>query len=197
MLGAAAGAVRYHLVDKWQFVYFEFTLANPLPIVPRPEGLACRLATSADRTRIVADVFPDLVGAFAYDRRYFDAIDADPDLTCYLAESDGKIVHYSWVRRDASRSPLPVLPFGPTRPGDAYIGPVFTSPKARGLVYPFVLGEVLRDLKAAGSLRLLLMVDGRRPAALGFYRRLGFALTGPAPRRHPLDVLRRSGVRPE
>lgn len=172
--------VRYHLFDKWHFVYFEFALAGATPTFPRPEGLTARVATRADRERIVRDLFPELVGELEYDRRYFEAIDADPGFKCYVAESDGRIVHYSWVRLDAAESPLASLPFGPLRPGDAYIGPVFTSPRARGMVYLFVLGDILRDLKAAGKGRLLLMVDGRRPSAVGFYRRLGFKETGPS-----------------
>lgn len=174
--------VRYHLIDKWKFVYFEFPLTKSIPQFPRPAGVISRVATAADRERVEADLFPEMTGDLAYDRRYFEAIDADPGFKCYIAEADGRLVHYSWVRLDAAESPLASLPFGPIRPGDSYIGPVFTSPKARGMIYLFVLGDVLRDLKAAGKERLLLMVDGRRPAAVGFYRRLGFSVTGPSAR---------------
>lgn len=140
-------------------------------------GVDIHLATKADRSRIAAELFPTLVGDLAYDRRYFDALGEDDDVQCFLAESDGKIIHYSWVFLDARNSPLVRVPFDRKvlLEGDAYIGPVFTSPDARGLVYLQVLSQILQSLKDGGRIRrLLLMVDGRRPAAVAFYRRLGF-----------------------
>ena len=140
-------------------------------------GVDIHVATKADRPRIVAELYPTLVGDLAYDRRYFDALGEDDDVQCFLAESDGKIIHYSWVFLDARNSPLVRVPFDRKAllVGDAYIGPVFTSPDARGLVYLQVLSQILQSLKDGGRVRrLLLMVDGRRPAAVAFYRRLGF-----------------------
>lgn len=166
-----------HLIDKWRFAYFEFALAGTPPVFASQPGVAVHVAAPADRPRIEAELFPTLVGDLAYDRRYFEAIGEDADVKCFLAESGGKIIHYSWVFLDARNSPLVRVPFNRAalRAGDAYIGPVFTSPSARGLVYLHVLSEVLRFMHEGGRVRrLLLMVDGRRPAAVAFYRRLGF-----------------------
>lgn len=177
----AAKFVRYHLVDTRQFVYFEFLLDKPIPTFAAPPGCVAREATSADRSQVVHDVFPDLVGDLAHDRHYFETLGADEGVRCFLGEVNGRIVHYSWVILDARQSPVASLPIGPLREGDAYLGPVFTSPRARGLVYPFVLGIILHELRRLGRRRVLLMVDGRRPAAVGFYVRLGFAKTGRPP----------------
>lgn len=166
-----------HLIDKWRFAYFEFLLSAKPPVFASQAGVAVQIATPADRPRIEAELFPTLAGDLAYDRRYFEALGQDDDVKCFLAESGGKIIHYSWVFLDATNSPLLRVPFNRAalRAGDAYIGPVFTSPSARGLVYLQVLSEILRFLHEGGRVqRLLLMVDGRRPAAVAFYRRLGF-----------------------
>ena len=186
----AAKYVHYHLVDTRQFVYFEFPLDKPIPAFPAPSGCVAREATSADRGQVVHDVFPDLVGDLAHDRHYFETLGADDGVRCFLGEVNGRIVHYSWVILDARQSPVASLPIGPLREGDVYLGPVFTSPRARGLVYPFVLGTILNELKRLGRRRVLLMVDGRRPAAVGFYVRLGFAKTGRAPGGNWLGLVR-------
>ena len=108
--------------------------------------------------------------------RYFESID-QPKAKCFLAETAGKLVHYSWVFLDAFDSPIMNTPFKKSklRSGDAYIGPVFTSPAVRGFIYLQVLPDILHYLKENSvARRVVLLVDGRNPAALSFYKRIGF-----------------------
>ena len=59
---------------------------------------------------------------------------------------------------------------------DGFIGPVFTSPAARGMVYLQVLIQILHYLKQSGAAkRVVLFIDEKNSAAARiFYRRLGF-----------------------
>jgi GNAT superfamily N-acetyltransferase len=168
--------LNYHLISKWHFVYIEFPLQRPIFSFDVKEPLLVRIATPDDMDRIKAEIFPALEGDLSYDKRYFRSLD-QPDIKCFLAEKDGKLVHYSWVFMDASSSLLMDVPFDKRnlRQGDAFIGPVFTTPTARGLVYLHVLSVILHYLQSNECARRALgFVDGRNTAAVSFYKRLGF-----------------------
>ena len=168
--------VQYHARSKWSFVYFEFPLERRIFPLNGPDSVVVRIASREDLGRIRSEIFPVLDGEWRYEKRYFDLLD-DPEIKCFLAEKDGKLVHYSWVFLDALRSPMRDVPFDERklRKGDAYIGPIFTNPSARGLIYPRVLVTILRYLKENRSAdRVVLFVQGRNPSAVAFYHRLGF-----------------------
>ncbi len=169
----------YHFHDKWQFVYLEFDLDNTIYEV-EDTTLTVRRAKTADRDRIKADIFPHLREEDAYDRKYFGLLGAD-DPQCFLGEADGSIIHYSWVFSDVFDSPMTGVPFDSSRlrKADSYIGPVFTRPDARGMTYLYVLPVILRYLKDQDKRRTLVLVDGRNPAAVKFYTRLGFKVLDP------------------
>ncbi len=164
----------YHLRDKWHFVYLEFPLPGEIASLGSPE-INVWQAGPSDIDRIRADVFPHLTGDLAHEKRYFDHL-GEADARCFVAESGGAIVHYSWVFTDVFRSPMMDVPFDRRLLGkkDAYVGPVFTAPGARGMTYLYVLPRLLAYLRDAGAGRALVLVDGRNPAAVGFYKRLGF-----------------------
>ena len=166
----------YHLRDKWHFVYLEFSLNEKIAVIEDPE-VKVRQATPADSEQIRQDIFPHLREEHAYERRYFDRL-GENDAHCFLAESDGAIIHYAWVFTDVFRSPMMEVPFDRRRMGanDAYVGPVFTVPGARGMTYLYVLPVLLGYLRDAGVGRALVLVDGRNPAAVAFYRRFGFSI---------------------
>ena len=113
----------------------------------------------------------------AYEKRYFRFI-GEPEIKCFLVEHDGRLVHYSWVFLDASRSLLADVPFDQSKltANDALIGPVFTNPNARGLMYfHHALSAIFDYLKNHSSARrVIIFVDGKNPAALSFYQRIGF-----------------------
>ena len=70
------------------------------------------------------------------------------------------------------------------RPGDVFIGAVFTDPAARVLwVYPSVLSFIVRYLrKNRLGERALIFVEGRNKVACPFYKRLGFDEINTKPR---------------
>jgi hypothetical protein len=166
----------YNLRDKWHFVYLEFELTSRIPSIDNP-GVQVSRAMPADIDRIRADIFPYLDGEQVYEKRYFDRL-GESDVHCFIAESAGAIVHYSWVFTNIFDSPMMDVPFDRCRlsTGDAYVGPVFTVPGARGMTYLSVLPKLLEFIRDGGSARALVLVDGRTPAAVAFYKRLGFCV---------------------
>lgn len=179
-------SLTYHLDNKWHFVYLQFELRDHFTGIPMSDSLAIRIAGMEDIEQIRVQLFPEMKGEQVHEKKYFDRLNRR-DVRCFIAERDGKLVHYSWVFLDAGASPLAAVPFDrrKLRPGDVYIGPVFTAPGARGFIYPQVLAEIIRHLKSDPSAaRLLLLVYGRNPPAVSFYKRLGFLeIDNPEPRR--------------
>lgn len=177
MLGSVAQYALYYVADRRSFVYFEFSLAQEPINLQLPEPLLARLATNADLDRINTEIFPLLTGEYAYDQRYFKLLGQEGVL-CFLAEQYGKFVHYSWVFTNAEQSPLMDVPFRKSKlkVGDVYMGPVFTSPQARGTwIYPFVITKIIHYLKDyTDKKRLLLFVYGKNPSAVNFFLRMGF-----------------------
>ena len=170
------GYAAYHLSNKWRFVYFEYQLEQETFSFKGDKTITVRVATLDDLERIKAEIFPLLDAELAYDIRYFESLSL-PKIKCFVAETGGKLVHYSWVFTDAFSSPLMDTPFDKSKltTDDAYIGPIFTSPGARGFIYMHVLPDILSYLKEnSRAKRALLLVDGRNPAAVSFNKRLGY-----------------------
>ena len=168
--------MRYHLDDKWRFVYLQFDLAaQKATMTPNP-ALTVRVATAADMARIHDELFPEMQGEQNYDKRYFDRMDKD-DVLCFVAERDGRLIHYSWVFLDVKASPMVEAPMDRhcLREGDVFVGPVFTVPGARGFVYPHVLSAIIRQLQCtSGARRIVLFVYEKNPGAVAFHKRMGF-----------------------
>jgi len=177
MLGSVAQYALYYVTDRRSFVYFEFSLEQEPISLQLPDPPVARLATTADLNRINAEIFPLLTGEYEYDKRYFKLL-VQEGVLCFLAEQDGKFVHYSWVFTNAEQSPLMDVPFkhSKLKAGDVYMGPVFTSPNARGTwIYPFVITKIIHYLKDyTDKKRLLLFVHGKNPSAVNFFLRMGF-----------------------
>lgn len=150
-----------------------------------PLSIMVQFAALENIARIRRELFPKLVGGLEYDKRYFQFIGSE-DVKYITAEIDGELIHYSWLFLDARRSPLMQVPFHKEqfRPGDVFIGPVFTVPAARGLwVYPYVLSFIVRYLRKNRLWKsVLIFVDGRKKAACPFYKRLGFDEINTKPR---------------
>ena len=169
--------IRYNLDSKWHFVYLQFELEKEFSRIPMSETLTVRVASTADTGRIRSELFPEMKGEQSYEKKYFDLLGRD-GVRCFVAESEGRFVHYSWVFLDAQASPMVEVPFDQLnlRSGDVYIGPVFTVPGTRGFIYPQVLSSIVRYLKEyPGATRIVLFVWGKNPAAVSFYKRLGFS----------------------
>lgn len=168
--------LRFHLNEKWHFVYLQFPLATSVPTVPPNPALAVRVATRADLSRIHDELFPEMQGEQIYDKRYFDRL-GDDGVVCFIAERDGRLIHYSWVFFDLHVSPLAGAPVDRSciREGDVFVGPVFTIPTARGFVYPHVLSTIIRYLQAQPmARRIVIFVYEKNPGAVAFHKRMGF-----------------------
>ena len=168
--------LRYHLDDKWRFVYLQFPLAASVSAMPPNPALDVRVATRADLSRIHDELVPEMQGEQIYDKRYFDRL-GDDEVVCFIAERDGRLIHYSWVFLDLFASPLAGAPVDRRSicEGDVFVGPVFTIPAARGFVYPHVLTAITRYLQVRPKARrIVLFVYEKNPGAVAFHKRMGF-----------------------
>lgn len=168
----------YHLDSKWHFVYLGFALEKEFSRIPESSKLTVRVAEEADLPRIERELFPEMTGEQEDEKKYFGLIGTS-GICCFVAERDGRLVHYSWVFLNASASPIIDTPFKRSllRVGDSYVGPVFTVPGARGFIYPQVLANIVRYLKGRpGLARIVVLVQGKNPAAVSFYKRMDFAV---------------------
>jgi len=175
-LPALGDFLHYHLKNKWHFVYLEWKLENPVICFPKQDALVVRQATTDDLNKIKRDLFPYLLGALEYEKRYFQYL-GHQKVKCFVAEKDNKLVHYSWVFISAMQSPLAKTPFDSKnfKPTDVYVGPIFTSPSFCGFIYPYVLGAIQQFLiENTSASRVIVLVQGLNPAAVSFYKRLGF-----------------------
>lgn len=169
--------LRRRMLDQQGFVYFYMPMGRSHLIVPSDPTVTIRRAEIADRTRIEAELFPFVGESEENDKRYI-ALLGTPGVHCFVGEWDGRLVHYCWLFEDARRSPLLDTPFVQRRisDGDAYIGPAFTSPHARGRwIFPQSLSAILAYCaEKTSTRRLLLFVHKKNPGAVQFYTRLGF-----------------------
>jgi len=168
---------RYKLKDQWEFVYFELLLDKAALSFPMKEPLIVRPAVPDDIPRIESDIFPFLSNNEEEDKRYISLIGKE-GFKCFIAEKEGKLVHYFLVFDTALESPLIKTPFdkGKVRGGDAYLGSAFTSPHARGLwIVPFSLSKICEYLiNETDANRALVLVHRDTPGAISFFKRLGF-----------------------
>lgn len=182
----------YQLRDKWKFKYLGFSLEQTITPFKTKEPVTVRVATPQDLGRIEAELFPFMHGEMDYEKRYFRLL-GQSGVTCFLAERGGSFIHYSWVFLDAFKSPLLDVPFDKDklRPGDSYVGPIYTVPSARGLVYlevlPAILSYLKHDIKAR---RVIVFVAGNNASGASFYERIGFREIPDAVRANWLYALR-------
>lgn len=157
-------------------MYLQLPLEKDFNRIPLSTALVVRIATHADLNRIQSELFPEMTGEQEYEKRYFDLLVHDR-VRCFIAEREGRLVHYSWVFLDAKDSLMAEVPFDMSslQAGDVFIGPVFTPLTARGFIYPQVLSSVVRYLKERPDAnRLVLFVRGTNLAAVPFYKSIGF-----------------------
>lgn len=169
--------LKYLFGEQKHFVYFVFSLDQPLPNFHLEDVGGVFLAERKDFERIQAELFPFITEEEENDKRYFKLL-GQPGKSCFLAEKEGILVHYTWFFWDAMHSPLLDTPFSKTliQKGDGYVGPAFTSPVARGTwIYPHVLMSLLSFAKkTAQKRRIILFVNGKNKSAVNFFVRLGF-----------------------
>jgi ribosomal protein S18 acetylase RimI-like enzyme len=177
MLKKILSACRYHLKDKWEFIYLGIDITSPTFFLPNvDDSLSVRIADRKDIPKIESDVGEHLAED---DRKQIQRI-GEEGFFCFIGSRKEKIIHFFLVYESAINSLLAKTPFDKKNlnKSDAYLGSAFTVPDARGLwVVPVVLMRILEHLKDRKNIkRALVLVHKETPGAVGFYQRLGFSL---------------------
>jgi len=168
----------YHLIEKWKFSYFEIQIHNFKSKIPIDRKLKIINGTKKDIKKIEEDLFPFFTYKQQYDKRFIYNL-GEKGINCFLAEKNGKFVHYFMVFSNANQSPLMKTPFNKRRikDNDIYIGNAFTVPFERGsLILPSVLNEIFKYFKNNFKLkkRAILLVHEDTLGAVKFFSILGF-----------------------
>lgn len=168
-------ALRYKLWDQWHFAYFAHLLDRPVTL-PRDPTLTVRRAVPDDLPRIARELTARM-RENPGDAQYFVLL-GTPGAECFLVEQGGTFVHFTWLFTDLTHAPIMRTPLARwrVRAGDAFIGPLYTRPDARGAwIFPTVLAHVLSLLRErATHRRALVFVHVANPGAVRFYERFGF-----------------------
>ena len=170
--------LKYNLVDKWRFIYFEIDLTIPPFSLPKKdESILIRRAENKDYIKIKNDLYPYMGHKQEFDKKYLDQI-SETGANCFIAEVGNKLIHYFMVFDSAIESPLVQTPFDKQmiNKDDAYLGNAFTIPSARGRwITPHVILNIIKYLQnETNATRALLLVHEDTPGAIGFFNRLGF-----------------------
>ena len=170
--------IRYNLIDKWKFVYFELDLKlQPFSLPERNSSLKIRKADYKDIKKIKNELYPCMGDKQEFDKRYIDQI-GKKGINCFIAELDNELVHYFMVFDSAIHSPLMRTPIDHKKifKSDVYLGNAFTVMGTRGQsITTYVLQAIIKYLQSEEQYsRAVLLIHKDTPGAVGFYKRLGF-----------------------
>jgi len=171
--------LKYHSREKWRFIYFELDLSKKHFTLPPPgDTITIRILQQDDIEKFKIDIYPYMTEKQEYDKRFVENPD-DYNCLFFIAENEGRIIHYFVVFVNVLDSPLMETPFNKQqlRSGDAYLGNAFTVPDARGhWIVPHVLQNIISYLQSeTQARRAILLVHEDTPGAAAFFKRLGFA----------------------
>lgn len=175
--------LRHHLIEKWKFIYFEIDIQNYSSKFPIDKKLKILNAKNHHLDKIREDLYPYFTHKQEFDTRYINNIGED-GINCFLAEKNGKFIHYFMVFSDAKKSPLINTPFkkNSITNEDVYLGNAYTVPHERGaLVLPSTLDAIMRHLKEnfKEKRRVILLVHQDTLGAEKFFSILGFRKISP------------------
>ena len=145
-------------------VFFEKDLSEiPGPIHPH-RGVKIEIGTSNDVPRLTR-LLPWWSASIFRDRLLRGNI-------FFIAQMDHQIFHQTWISFKEEYVPLLnrkiVL-----RKGEAYLYHIYTAPEFRGMnVFPAVIRNVLRYLKAQGYKRIFFLVDLKAHSSTRAYQRI-------------------------
>ena len=130
------------------------------------EGCVFRSATADDGDLYARDIGTD-------SRRSFRAR-LSPTTSCFVVESNGRLVHATWVTTSGAWTrELRSYIRPPDR--DAYVYESFTRPEVRGRgVYPFALRRIASDAAGRGLNKLWVAVEAGNPNSLRAVSKAGF-----------------------
>lgn len=133
---------------------------------PEMPGLALREATPSDGHRYARDIGTDSRATFA--------ARLSPQVTCWLVEEQGRIVHATWLTRDGAWTRELQRCLRPP-PGHGYVYESFTRADARGRgIYPFALRAISARVPTHGIARLWVGIENHNIASLRAVTKAGF-----------------------
>lgn len=151
--------------------FFEHSLER-IPAVESSVPCTFRELTRADLAAMT-----EVRTVSAEKRTQFEKRMSDGD-RCFGAWVDDRLVHYIWVQ---TRGIHPLQNAGrtaPCPPGAFWLYDARTAADARGKrIYPFVMTEVLRSMRAQGFARCLVYTAKRNVASQRGMKRVGFEPT--------------------
>ena len=170
--------LQHHIIEKWKFIYFEIDINEFDSKFPKDKRLKIINAERHHLDKIRKDLYPYFTHKQEFDIRYIDRVGKE-GINCFLAEKNGKFIHYFMVFSEADKSPLINTSFKVKNISkkDVYLGNAFTIPSERGaLVLPTVLDEIVKYLKEnyKNKSRAILLVHQDTPGAEKFFSILGF-----------------------
>lgn len=173
-VGKAIGKYfHWRVKGRKSYILVERFLDKPVEIFPSAIPVTVRPLRREDIEQIKANFFPLMQGGFENDRHYFALweICPLPNHQCFVAESQGRILHYSWVVTDVARY------------GDVAIGKgvaqftaAFTLPEARGSgLFTHVQTYLLRELQLQGFRKALARPHKDNTASIRSNEKAGFS----------------------
>ena len=170
--------IRYHLDEKWQFVYFELNVEDFSFSSPNKDGsILVRQATEKDIPKIETELYPHFTAQQEYDKRHISQL-GKKGISCFIAEQNNQIVHYFMLFEKALESPLMITPIKKSliSENDAFLGNAFTLPSARGFwILPEVLASIFSYLSSKNHIRkAILLAHEDTPGAINFFKKIGF-----------------------
>lgn len=129
-------------------------------------GLEARAATETDAHRYARDIGTDSPDTFR--------ARLAPDVTCFVVEGEGRLLHASWVTTTAAWT-REIRGYLSPPHGDAYVYESYTRDDARGRgIYPLALAGLLNLAATGGQHRLWVAVERSNAASSRAVSKAGF-----------------------
>lgn len=161
--GLATGRVREAWNSRDTLI---LNVLDAQPLQRSVPGIIFREATAADSDSYARDIGTESADTFT--KRLA------PDVRCFVAESDGKLLHSSWVTTSAAWTREIGMYLGPPL-GDAYVYESFTRADARGRgIYPLALAGILTAMAGEGIKRVWVGVESGNLASRRAMEKAGF-----------------------
>ena len=168
--------IRYHLIDKWGFIYLKVDVQDFKPISIKSKGISFRIANDQDYDQIALDIFPSLDINSSEIKQFKSNHDF-----IFLGIKNNTIIHYFLTYLNPNDSPLCTgTPFYREfiQKDDVYLGSTFTIPSERGnWIAPSSLSFIIDYYKSNFNIkRMLVIVHKDTIGAVEYYQRLGFSI---------------------
>ena len=169
-------SIKYQLLDKWKFIYFEIDIRDykSMSLINNGKQMNFRKADVSDIKNFKNNIYPYLKGYGNNDKKYLENPEANDVFIC---EKNNKIIHYFLFFSDAKKSPIISTPINNNLLDNyAYLGSAFTVPSERGTwIMAYSISYILKYLKEKTEIKkILLIIHPSTPGAKQFFERVGF-----------------------